>query len=370
MAVAGIANGQTQATVAPLTRSTWQPHGKDADLISWSPSGQRTGERRLQCWERPELNPLVDAPMFDQEAIDEPSHKPAETPRISVCIVCRNEADKLGPCLASVSWANEVIVMDLSSTDNSAALATELGARVITRAPVLIVELVRNEVAAAARGEWILALDPDERVTPGLAQELQRLAGSTELDAVVIPRMNFDLGYPPSNRLHRYEPQIRMYRRGRVKWPVIPNALPAVPADRLHHLPQRDDLVLIHDRSRNIPEVLERVIRYAPAQAQSMIDRGEVFTARAMLRTLGSKIYKQFFVGQAFKDGVPGFLRASILVAFHFYVWAAFWQLSGGHRTTADDRLLRRLAGVIEGIRWSVSLPRGFFRLTNRLLGR
>ena len=289
---------------------------------------------------------------------------------ISVCIVCRNEADRLGACLDSVSWADEVVVMDLSSTDSSAALAREHGARVITRAPVLIVELVRNEIAAAARGEWILALDPDERVTPGLAQELQRIAQRTEVDAVILPRMNYDLGYPPSNPLQRYEPQIRMYRRSQVQWPVVPNALPDVPANRLYRLPQRDDLVLIHDRSRNIPEVLERIIRYAPAQAQSMIDRGEVFTASAMMKTLGSKIYKQFFIGQAFKDGVPGFLRATILVAFHFYVWAAFWQLSGGQRTIADDRLLRRIGSVIEGVRRSTSLSRRLLKLPRRLLGK
>jgi glycosyltransferase involved in cell wall biosynthesis len=308
--------------------------------------------------------------MVDQEGISQADHIPAEAHRISVCIVCRNEADKLGPCLESVAWADEVIVMDLSSSDGSGAVAKAHGARVLTRDPVPIVELVRNELAAAASGEWILALDPDERVTPGLARELRRLAEEAELDAVVIPRMNFDLGYPPSSPLHRYEPQLRMYRRCRVQWPLIPNALPVVPDARLHRIPQRDDLVLIHDRSRNIPEVLDRVIRYAPVQAQSMIDRGEVFTARAMLGTLASKIYRQFFIGRAFKDGVPGFLRASILVAFHFYVWAAFWQLSGGRRTAADDRLLRRLAGVAEGVRWSVGLYQRFLRLTKRLLGR
>ncbi|MBA3555661.1 MAG: glycosyltransferase, partial [Gemmatimonadales bacterium] len=193
--------------------------------------------------------------------------------------MCRNEADRLGACLESVAWADEVIVADLSSSDDSPALARAHGARVISREPVPIVELVRNEVAAAASGEWILALDPDERVTPGLAGELRQLAGRAELDAVVIPRMNFDLGYPPGNPLHRYEPQLRMYRRCRVQWPVVPNALPTVPEERVHRIPQRDDLVLIHDRSRNIPEVLDRVLRYAPAQAQSMLDRGEVFTA-------------------------------------------------------------------------------------------
>jgi glycosyltransferase involved in cell wall biosynthesis len=270
------------------------------------------------------------------------------SPAISVCIVCRNEADRLPECLKSVAWADEVLVMDLSSTDDSAVIARAHGARVIAREPFPIVEPLRNELAAAARGEWILALDPDERVTPGLAGELQRLAERNDVDAIVVPRMNWDLGYPPSSPIQRYEPQLRMYRRSRVTWPAIPNKLPLVSPDRKHSLARRDELVLVHDRSRNVPEILERSIRYAPAQAQSMIDQGQQFTARAMLAALAAQTRKEFFRGEAWKDGVPGVLRASILVAFKFYVWAAFWQLSGARRTPEDDRFVRRLGVALQ----------------------
>jgi glycosyltransferase involved in cell wall biosynthesis len=305
----------------------------------------------------------------DMESVPNDSGPSSPNTAISVCIVCRNEADRMGPCLESVRWADEVIVADLSSTDGSAALASAYGARVLTLAPVPIVELVRNAVAAEARSDWILALDPDERVTSGLAQELRRVAPNPGLDAVVIPRMNYDLGYPPTSPLQRYEPQLRMYRRSRVTWPVVPNALPIVPEDRLHRVAQRDELVLVHDRSRNIPEVLDRAMRYAPLQAQSMIDRGEVFTARAMLDTLASKIHRQFILARPFRDGVPGVLRATILVAFHFYVWAAFWQLSGAQRTPADDRLLRRLDLATEATRKVVRFFQDIYRLPRRLLG-
>ena len=99
-----------------------------------------------------------------------------EAATISVCIISRNEADKLEPCLKSVAWADEILLMDLDSSDGTAALAEAHGARVIRREPYPIVEPMRNELAALARGAWILALDPDERVTPGLAQELRRAA--------------------------------------------------------------------------------------------------------------------------------------------------------------------------------------------------
>jgi len=279
---------------------------------------------------------------------------------ISVCIVCHNEADRLGPCLESVRWADETVLMDLASTDGSADLAREFGARVVVHEPVPIVEMVRNDVAAAARGTWILVLDPDERISPALADELRRVATRDDLDAVVIPRMNYDLGYPPSDPGERYEPQLRMYRKSAVSWPSVPNALPIVPAARTHRVAARDELVMIHDRSRNIPEVVDRIARYATLQAQAMIDRGEVFSARAMVASLGSRAIRKFINGRAWRDGVPGLLRAGILVGFHFYIWAAFWQLSGAKRTPEDDRFVRRLGLALAGLRnalAAVALP-------------
>ncbi len=272
-----------------------------------------------------------------------PAPEGPSRPGISVCIVCRNEADKLKPCLESVGWADEIVLLDLESEDGSAELARAAGARVCTHAPVPIVETVRNVVADAATHDWVLALDPDERVSRGLAAELRRVSARPDVGAVVVPRMNFDFGYPATSPLQRYEPQLRMYRRAEVRWPAFPNALPEVGEDRVLRLAPRDELTLAHDRNRNIPEAIDRVRRYAPAQAQAMIDAGQVFSARTMLSTLAEKVYRHFVVARALGDGVPGLLRAGLLVAFHLYVWAAFWHRSGAARLGADDALLRRM---------------------------
>ena len=293
----------------------------------------------------------------------------AVTVQISVCIVCRNEADKLPACLESVAWADEIVVMDLSSSDGSAAVAAAHGARVIQRAPHPIVEPLRNELAAVARGEWVLALDPDERVSPGLAARLRQLSQRADLDAIVIPRMNCDLGYPASSSIQRHEPQLRMYRPARVAWPLIPNTLPEVPAERKLQLPNDDQLVILHERSRNIPEVLERAIRYAPAQAQSMIDAGQTFSARKMLAALAAQTDKEFFRAQAWNDGVPGVLRAAMLVGYKFYVWSAFWQMSGVGRTPADDRFVRRIGGGLRIGRAAIGAAMKGFAAVRRLVG-
>ena len=290
------------------------------------------------------------------------------SPTISVCVVCRNEADRLRSCLESVEWADEIVVLDLESSDLSAEVAREHGARVIRHHPVSIVEAVRNVVADAAKGEWILALDPDERVTPGLRDELQRIRHQTDVDAVSIPYLNYDLGYPESRPEGVYSARPRFYRRSCVRWPEIPNALPQIPAGRLLALPSRDELVMIHDRNRTVAEAIERALRYAPAEAQAMLDRGDAYTARAMLRALAGKVHKHFVLARPWRDGVPGFLRAGMLVAFYFYVWAAFWQLSGRGRTPEDDRFTRR-ASLLLRLVHVLGTPRQPMRLVRGLAG-
>ena len=294
---------------------------------------------------------------------------PFGRPAISVCIVCRNEGDRLVTCLESVRWANEIIVMDLESTDDSRDVAARHGARVVSRTPIPIVEPLRDEVAAFATGEWILAMDPDESVSPGLARELQALSGRDDIDLIWIPFMHCDLGYPPGDPLLRHDPKPRMYRRAKISWPSIPHALPSADPGRTLYLPKHDDFVMRHDRNRNIAEAIDRVLRYAPAQARSMVDRGEVFTARAMFSTLGEKVWRNFVLAKAFRDGIPGVLRAGLLVTYHFYVWAFFWQFSGAKRTERDDRLTARVGTALGAVRGTGRVALAPLRAIRKALG-
>lgn len=291
----------------------------------------------------------------------------ARQPRVSACIVCRNEADRLEACLRSVAWADEVVVMDLASSDGSADVAARLGARVVRRDPAPFVELVRNEIAAQATGEWILVVDPDERVSEGLADELRRVRHRTDVDVVLVPRTNLDLGAIPSNPLHRYEFQPRMYRASTITWPEQIHALPSTTEDRVLRLDARDELVLVHERSRSVAEILDRVIRYAPAEAERMLASGQGFTASAMIGDLVVRSHKQLVLGRAWDDGVPGVLRALLLVSSRVYTWVALWQLSGSPRTERDDRLLRRVGALLvagAGIARAVLAP---YRLVKKL---
>jgi hypothetical protein len=101
-----------------------------------------------------------------------------------------------------------------------------------------------------------------------------------------------------------------------------------------------------------------------------MIDRGEVFSARAMFGSLGSRTLRKLVHARAWRDGVPGLLRAGMLVGFHFYIWAAFWQLSGAKRTKEDDRYVRRLGFALETLRRTLVAIKFPARLSRRLAKR
>jgi glycosyltransferase involved in cell wall biosynthesis len=287
--------------------------------------------------------------------------------QISVCIVCRNEADKLADCLASVAWADEVLVMDLESTDGSDGLARRAGAVVVRRAPHPVVEPLRDEIAEHARGTWVLAMDPDERVRPGLAQALRAAAQRTDVDAVVLPRMNVDFGWAPESPAQRFEPQLRMYRRSAVSWPHFPNRLPSVPAERTLRLEARDDLVLEHHRNRSVAETAERLVRYPTAQAQAMLDAGQVFSAADMLHLLGRKARRYYVEERAWEEGVPGLVRATVRLNHHVHVWMAFWQLSGAPRTPEDDAAVRRAALLLRGFHHVTAVGRTPRRAARRI---
>jgi glycosyltransferase involved in cell wall biosynthesis len=287
-------------------------------------------------------------------------------PRIAACIVCRNEATKLADCLDSVDWADEILVMDLESTDESAAVARDRRATVIRREPFPIVEPLRDEIASHASSEWVLALDPDERVTPGLAAALRDAAARSDIDAVVMPRMNIDFGWPSSAAHQRFEPQLRMYRRSAVSWPHFPNRLPDVPKDRVLRLPDRDDLVLTHLRNVSVAETADRLVRYAPAQGAAMLAEGQEFSAGAMGRALWRQVKRHLIDARAWRDGMPGIARAIVLINHHVYVWLAFWLESGGQRTARDDASVKKLGRVLEPVRRTVRLRRRLQRILGR----
>src|SRR5579883_1198418 len=116
-------------------------------------------------------------------------------PRISAVINTLNEEKNLPFALQSVcTWVDEIVVVDMHSTDRTLEIAREFGARIFLHEPMGFAEPARAFALARATGDWILLLDADEVVPFSLSRRLLSIAANNESDAVLIPWLNYVFG--------------------------------------------------------------------------------------------------------------------------------------------------------------------------------
>ena len=139
-------------------------------------------------------------------------------PKLSVTVITKNEAADIGAALASVAWADEIVVVDSHSTDDTVGIARQHADS--RRRPRLAGYVdQKNHAASIASHDWILSLDADERVTPELADEIQtRLAGQPPEAAFRIPRVTWHLGRWIRTTDWYPDYQLRLYDRRAAEW--------------------------------------------------------------------------------------------------------------------------------------------------------
>ena len=225
----------------------------------------------------------------------------------SVVILAKNEAGRIRECLDSVrGWVGEVLVVDDESTDDTAAIAASMGARVVRRR-MDIEGRHRNWAATQARFEWILSIDADERVTPELGEELRGLfaSGAPPYEAYAIPRRNF-IG----TRWIRYggwypSAQLKLFKQSVFRWEettVHPRAIGPT-AGTL-----RSDL--LHYSYRDCDDFRRKQDRHTTLEAQKWITDGRRMGAgKALWRTMDRTI-RSLVLKQGFRDGRLGWFVA------------------------------------------------------------
>ena len=113
--------------------------------------------------------------------------------KVSAYIIAFNEAEKIAEAVDSVAWADEVLVLDSHSSDDTAKIAAEHGAEV-RQLDFSGFGRLRNDAIAACQHEWVFSLDADERCTPAAAAEIRTLLAAPAADAYYVPRRNWFMG--------------------------------------------------------------------------------------------------------------------------------------------------------------------------------
>jgi glycosyltransferase involved in cell wall biosynthesis len=251
---------------------------------------------------------------------------------VSAIVSSRNEGHLLGRCLDSIAFCAETIVVDVESTDDTAAVAEAHGARVVRHPYVPIAEAARVTVAPEARYDWILVVDPDEVVPPALAEEVGKLVPTIPADvaAVDAPRQYLFAGRPLRGTVWGGANRRRLLvRRTAVTLtPAIWGGMTIHDGYRVLELPFTPETAIAHSWAESYRELLARHRRYLGLERHDRADAGQVTGWRAILTMPGREFWRSFVVKRGYLDGTTG-LALSIF-------WAWF-------RTAGDLALLAEL---------------------------
>jgi glycosyltransferase involved in cell wall biosynthesis len=245
--------------------------------------------------------------------------------KLSVYIVAYNEADKIRAAITSVTWADEILVADSDSTDGTAEIAGRMGAKVV-QIPFIGFGDLRNRAIRACRNEWIFSLDSDERCTPQVKAEIQKLlAEEPGSDAYYVPRKNFFLG--KWIRFSGFYPDYRqpqLFRKGALIFePDAVHERYRVQTDKplgylknpIHQIPYK-----------NIEEMLEKANRYSSLGAQRLHEAGRASGMTGAFFHAAWSFFSLYLLKAGFLDGWAGFLIAFGNFQGTFYKYAKLFE--------------------------------------------
>jgi glycosyltransferase involved in cell wall biosynthesis len=241
----------------------------------------------------------------------------ANKPPVSVFILSRNEEQKIGPALESVSWASEVVVIDSFSTDGTLGIAAAHGARVVQIEFKKFGELREAGIQNTTQ-PWVFSLDSDERCSPEARDEILRIvADPGSADAYLLPRQNFLLG--KKIRHGGWYPDYRqpqLFRRGRMNYAADDDVHEGWVLDgrlgRMQH-------PIVQIPYRTLAEAIGKMNRYTSlgVAKQERLGVSSSFT-KALLRAKWA-FFKSYVLQLGFLDGGPGLVIAVLRFENSFY---------------------------------------------------
>ena len=243
---------------------------------------------------------------------------------LSIALITFNEVARLPACLASVAFADEVVVVDNGSTDGTVELARSLGARVLQTPDWPGFGPQKNRAVDMATGEWVLSIDADEQVTPELrAQILATIAkaGSDGCVAYNICRRSSYCGQYMRHSGWYPDRVLRLFRRGHARFSdhAVHESLHA---DGPVGLLEGD---LLHQSFADFESVLDKVNRYSSASAKALAARGKRGSLGKALAHGWWAFFRTYVLKRGFLDGQLGLALAISNAEGTYYRYLKLW---------------------------------------------
>ncbi len=243
---------------------------------------------------------------------------------LSVVINTLNEEANIAACVASVRWAQQIIVVDMMSEDQTASIAEGLGCEVFTHPRSGYVEPAREFAVSKARNNWVLILDADERCSEGLAAWIQANLASARFCGVSIPRRNHIrnqwvkcCGWYPDSQLRLLNRKSAVFSREIHKAPVVGGAV--------LKLESGGPAYLLHFAVASMGDRLHKLVRYSEISARFLSEKGKKGSAPMILvRVLWSFVSSYFLRGGIFNGGL-GLVLSMERANATFMKYAIFW---------------------------------------------
>ena len=254
---------------------------------------------------------------------------------LTVTVITRDEQSNIAAALESVAWADEIIVVDSHSTDDTVAIARRLATRVEVRDWPGYSEQ-KNYAAGIASHDWILSVDADERVTPELAREIRDLiARGPESRGYRVPRITWYLGRWIRGTDWYPDYQLRLYDRRAAKWN----------GRRVHESVEllegapgllRNDLQ--HYAYRNVSHHLATIDRYTTLAAEEWHARGRRTGALETAIHPWFAFLRNYFLRGGFRLGTTGFIVSLLNSYYVFLKLVKLWELQNGRAASRELR--------------------------------
>jgi len=245
---------------------------------------------------------------------------------LSVVLITHNAAAQLAECLASVAFADEVLVVDSGSDDGTVALATRYGARVVAK-EWLGYGRQKQFAVEQAEHDWVLCLDADERVSPELAASVVRALQSPAAPVYRMARRNRFLGRWLQHGEGYPDWSVRLFDRRHARWSDDEVhekvACAASPAPAVGTLAGD----LLHESGEDLGRYLEKQNRYTALAAQALHRRGRRAGLAVLALSPLLRFIKFYLLRLGFLDGLPGLVHISIGCMNSFMKYAKLIEL-------------------------------------------
>lgn len=246
------------------------------------------------------------------------------TERLSVVVITRDVERELPACLASVTFADEILVVDSGSTDATLAIARRHGARVLEQSWLGFGPQKQYGVSQA-RHRWVLCLDADERVSDELRTSIVATLQSPPHTAYAMARCNRFMGRWLRHGEGYPDWSVRLFDRERAAWSDDPVHERVVSHGSVGRL--KGDL-LHESEAGGLSAYLEKQNRYTTLHAQMLHDRGKRASVGRLLFSPFFRFIKFYFLRLGFLDGVPGLVHIAVGCMNSFLKYAKLRELT------------------------------------------